>query len=51
MLPISHARIINPDIVRHIILADEFAEVLLASPPDAAGEGWTKQRNLRLASQ
>jgi pimeloyl-ACP methyl ester carboxylesterase len=48
MLPISHARVINPDIVRHIVLADDFAEVLLASPPDAAGESRTKQGNLRL---
>jgi pimeloyl-ACP methyl ester carboxylesterase len=48
MLPISHARIINPDVVRHIVLADDFAEVLLASPPNAAGERCRKQGNLRL---
>jgi pimeloyl-ACP methyl ester carboxylesterase len=36
MLPISHAAIINPDIVRHIARADEFASLSLAlgeSPP------------------
>lgn len=48
MLPISHARVINPDIVRHIVLSDDFAGVLLASPPEAAGEKWMKQGNLRL---
>ena len=48
MLPISHAKVINPDIVRHIVLSDDFAGVLLASPPDAAGEKWMKQGNLRL---
>ena len=48
MLPISHGRIVNPDIVRHIVLADDFAEVLLASPPDAAGMSRPKQENLRL---
>ena len=30
MLPISHAAIINPDIVRHIARADEFANLSLA---------------------
>lgn len=48
MLPISHARILNPDIAGHIVLADDFAEVLLASPPDAAGMSRPKQGNLRL---
>jgi pimeloyl-ACP methyl ester carboxylesterase len=48
MLPMSHARIINTDIVRHIVLADDFARVLLASPLDAAGESRTEQRSLRL---
>ena len=48
MLPISHAKIVNPDIVRHIVLADDFAEVLLASPPDTAGMSRPKQGNLRL---
>jgi len=48
MLPISHARVINPDIVRHIEQADDLARVLLASPPDASGESWMKERNLRL---
>jgi pimeloyl-ACP methyl ester carboxylesterase len=48
MLPISHAGIINPDIAGHIVLADDFAEVLLASPPDAAGMSRPKQGSLRL---
>jgi pimeloyl-ACP methyl ester carboxylesterase len=48
MLPMSHARAVNPDIARHIVLADDFAEVLLASPPDTAGESRTRQGNLRL---
>jgi pimeloyl-ACP methyl ester carboxylesterase len=51
MLPISHAKIVNPDIVRHIVLSDDFAGVLLASPPDAAGEKWMKQGNLRLVQR
>jgi pimeloyl-ACP methyl ester carboxylesterase len=48
MLPISHARILNPDIATHIIRADELAGISLASPPDAAGENCTKQGSLRL---
>lgn len=32
MLPISHAEDINPAIIRHIELADDFARVLLAGP-------------------
>jgi len=48
MLPISHARIANPEIVRHIVLTDDVAEVLLASPPDAAGINRPKQGSLRL---
>ena len=47
MLPISHAKVIHPDIFRHIVVADDFAGVL-ASPPDAVGARWTKQGNLRL---
>jgi pimeloyl-ACP methyl ester carboxylesterase len=48
MLPMSHSKTINPDIVGHIALADDFAEVLLASPPQAAGVSPTRQGNLRL---
>jgi pimeloyl-ACP methyl ester carboxylesterase len=48
MLPISHARIANPDIVGHIARADDLAEVLLVSPPDAAGMSRPKQGSLRL---
>jgi len=48
MLPISHAKVINPDIVRHIELADDFAKVLLASPPEAAGASRLRQPHLRL---
>jgi pimeloyl-ACP methyl ester carboxylesterase len=33
MLPITHARQINPDIVAHIELAEDFARVLMADPP------------------
>ena len=31
MLPLSHGKLINPEIVRHIARADDFAEVSLAS--------------------
>jgi pimeloyl-ACP methyl ester carboxylesterase len=48
MLPISHAKVINPDIARHVVLADDLAGVLLASPPVAVDEKWTKQGDLRL---
>jgi pimeloyl-ACP methyl ester carboxylesterase len=44
MLPITHARHINPDIVGHIKLADEFARVLLAG--SAATRGWMRERRL-----
>lgn len=33
MLPITHARQINPEIAGHIELAEDFARVLLADPP------------------
>jgi hypothetical protein len=46
MLPITHARHINPDIVSHIELVDEFARVLLAGPEAAR----LKERQLRLLS-
>ena len=42
MLPITHARHINPDIVGHIALADEFARVLLAG--SEATRGWMRER-------
>ena len=48
MLPISHAKLINTDIIKHIELADDFAKVLLASPPGAAGARRTREPNLRL---
>ena len=48
MLPLSHAGIINPDIARHIMRADDLAAVSLASPPDVGGENWTAQRELPL---
>lgn len=38
MLPISHANVINSDIVAHIELADDFARVLRATPPDPVRE-------------
>ena len=37
MLPMTHAKQINPDIVGHIELAEEFARVLLADPDEIAG--------------
>jgi pimeloyl-ACP methyl ester carboxylesterase len=49
MLPISRARIINPDIVSHIELADDFARVLLATPPEAM-QARMKERQLRVVS-
>lgn len=47
MLPITHAKQINPDIAGHIELADDFARVLLATPPEATWGGM-KERQLRL---
>ena len=47
MLPISHAGIINPDIVSHIALADDLVDVLLATPPEAM-QSRAKERQLRL---
>ena len=49
MLPITHGKIINPDIVSHIELADDLSRVLLAMPPQAS-EGRVKERQLRLLS-
>lgn len=48
MLPITHARSINPDIVRHIELAEESAKVLLAAPPESDAARRGKQSHLRL---
>lgn len=48
MLPISHAKMINPDIVRHIELTEDLAKVLLASPPGAAAARRTRESHLRL---
>src|SRR5262249_29217230 len=48
MLPISHAKVINPDIIRHIELTDDIAKALLASPPGAAGARPTQEPHLRL---
>lgn len=43
MLPISHAKVINPDIVGHIMRADDLARVSLAAP----GESWSSDQELR----
>jgi len=48
MLPISHAKAINPDIIRHIELADNLARALLASSPGAGGARRTSEPHLRL---
>lgn len=37
MLPLTHAKMINPEIVRHVELAEDFANVLSAEPCGAAG--------------
>ena len=50
MLPITHAKAINPDIVRHIELAEDFAKVLLATPPGAAAATRGKPGHLRPVS-
>jgi pimeloyl-ACP methyl ester carboxylesterase len=41
MLPVSHAKLINPEIARHIWRADDLAEISLASGLDAAALVWT----------
>jgi pimeloyl-ACP methyl ester carboxylesterase len=48
MLPITHAKMINPEIAGHIELADDFASVLLAAPPAAAGLARSNRPQLRL---
>lgn len=50
MLPITHGNTINPDIVRHIELAEDFARVLLASPPATAQPRGDRPGHLRLMS-
>lgn len=47
LLPVSHANVINPDIIRHIELADDFANVVLAPPPGAPGARRTREPHLR----
>jgi pimeloyl-ACP methyl ester carboxylesterase len=47
MLPLSHARLINPDIVRHIASVDDLARVSLASPLQAT-DSRAAERHLRL---
>lgn len=36
MLPLTHAKMINPEIVRHVELTEDFAKVLMAAPPRGA---------------
>jgi len=48
MLAITHARQINPDIVAHIELAEDFARVLRADPP---ARGRAKQASLQLVAR
>ena len=48
MSPITHAKMINPEIAGHIELADDFASVLLASPCGVADRGRSGQPHLRL---
>lgn len=47
MLPITHAKQINPDIAGHIELAEDLSRVLLAVPPEAM-QRRVKERQLRL---
>jgi pimeloyl-ACP methyl ester carboxylesterase len=46
MLPVSHAKLINPEIVRHISRAYDLAEISLASGLDAAAQDWTVHQEL-----
>lgn len=46
MLPVSHANLINPEIVRHILRADDLAEISLASGLDATALDWTAHQEL-----
>jgi pimeloyl-ACP methyl ester carboxylesterase len=49
MLPVSHGKLINPEIVRHISRADDLAEISLVSGLDPTVRGWTAPRELRSA--
>jgi hypothetical protein len=46
MLPVSHAKLINPEIVRHILRADDLAEISLASGLDATALDRTAHQEL-----
>jgi pimeloyl-ACP methyl ester carboxylesterase len=46
MLPVSHAKLINPEIVRHILRADDLAEISLASGLDATALDRTARQEL-----
>ena len=46
LLPVSHANLINPEIVRHILRADDLAEISLASGLDATALDWTAHQEL-----
>ncbi len=48
MLPLTHARMINPEIVRHIELAEDFSNVLIAEPCGVAGRARSGRPQLRL---
>jgi hypothetical protein len=48
MLPITHAKQINPEITGHIELAEDFARVLLADPPPRS---LMKESQLRLLTR
>ena len=48
MLPITHAKQINPEITGHIELAEDFARVLCADPP---ARGRAKEPSLHLAAR
>ena len=46
MLPVSHAKLINQEIVRHISRADDLADISMAFGLDAAAQDWTIHREL-----
>jgi pimeloyl-ACP methyl ester carboxylesterase len=41
VLQLSQAKVINPDIVAHIIRADDLARASIVSPPEAADDALT----------
>jgi hypothetical protein len=53
MMPVTHASIVNPEIIRHIEAADEFAKRSLDTseiqsqdePPDLKQARWVKAHN------